>query len=228
MVILFNFLMNFAALFFDLLSARYSEEQWINWVDRLAAEDYVVIDDFIAQDELQQLRGFLHEKNEEDEFEKAGIGSVFQHTIDKEIRGDFIYWLAKARDTSIDFAFAYAEELMGYLNRYCFLSLSDYEFHLAHYPKGTFYQKHIDQFKGRGNRIISFVLYLNVGWQPGDGGEIRIFKEDSTFDVQPIGARLVLFKSMDVPHEVLKTNVSRYSLTGWLLNKPSQLGYLLG
>lgn len=206
----------------------HSEEKWIDWVDQLSEYDFVVIDEFLSEDIYQQLRSFFLTKIEEDEFERAGIGSVLNNQLDTTIRGDFTYWLDKVRDTSLSSVFEVIEEAKDVLNRFCFLSLSGYEFHLAHYPAGTFYKRHVDQFRERSNRMISMIIYMNEGWQKGDGGELKIFKEEEEIVVDPIARRCVMFKSADVPHEVMKTNVGRYSLTGWLLYQPSGVGYLLG
>jgi SM-20-related protein len=107
------------------------------------------------------------------------------------------------------------------------LSLAGYEFHYAHYPERTFYKRHVDQFKDRSNRLITFILYLNDGWSPGDGGELMIYKGDQEIKVEPIMNRCVLFKTEGLEHEVLLSNTSRFSLTGWLLYQPSGVGYLL-
>jgi SM-20-related protein len=53
-----------------------------------------------------------------------------------------------------------------------------------------------------------------------------MYVENETYLVKPVAKRLLLFKSGSIEHEVLKTNVPRYSLTGWLLHQPSGLGYL--
>jgi SM-20-related protein len=37
-------------------------------------------------------------------------------------------------------------------------------------------------------------------------------------DVLPIGGRLVVFLSGEIPHEVLPTKKERISITGWLRN----------
>jgi SM-20-related protein len=37
-------------------------------------------------------------------------------------------------------------------------------------------------------------------------------------DVLPIGGRLVVFLSGEIPHEVLPTQKERISITGWLKN----------
>jgi len=120
------------------------------------------------------------------------------------------------------------ETLFNY-NRYCYLGLSGYEFHLTHYPKRGHYDKHLDQFNNRSNGTISMVIYLNKDWHKGGGGELEIFREDgSTVLVEPLEGRCVMFKSADVPHPDLASNKPRYSLTGWLLQQPSALGQFLG
>ena len=204
------------------------EEKWINWVDQLSLNDFVVINDFLPEDLYKRLRTFLLLKLEEDEFERAGIGSSVKKMQDTSIRGDFTYWLDKNRDLDLSPAFDIIEEAKDTLNRFCFLSLSGYEFHLAYYPEGTYYKKHLDQFQERSNRMISMIIYLNEGWKKGDGGELKIFREDEEQLIEPIAGRCVMFKSADVPHEVMKTNVGRYSLTGWLLYTPSGVGFVLG
>ncbi|MEQ6165728.1 2OG-Fe(II) oxygenase [Ekhidna sp. MALMAid0563] len=204
------------------------EEKWIDWVDQLSLNDFVVIDDFLSEDLFKRVSAFLLHKLAEDEFDRAGIGSSNKNLKDTSIRGDFTYWLDKDRDQDLSLAFEIIEETKGILNRFCFLSLSGYEFHLAYYPEGTYYKKHLDQFQERSNRMISMIIYLNEGWQKGDGGELKIFREKDEFIIDPLAGRCVMFKSADVPHEVMQTNVGRYSLTGWLLYQPSGVGFVLG
>lgn len=205
-----------------------SEEQWINWVDALADQDYVVIDDFLDEDLYGQLRSFFLKKLGHDEFDPAGIGALAQHHLDQSRRGDHVYWLDKQVDAELEKVFPLIEGLIGRLNRYCYLGIADYECHLAFYPKGSFYEKHVDQFKGRNNRLISMIIYLNEGWKPGDGGELKLYLPEEVKLVEPVAKRIVLFKSESLPHEVLETHVGRYSLTGWLLKNPADLGFLFG
>lgn len=205
-----------------------SEEQWIDWVDALANDDYVVIDNFLSDDVYSQLRSFFLTKLGHDEFDPAGIGALAEHHLDQSRRGDHVYWLDSNVDTNLSPVFELIHELIGKLNRYCYLGIADFESHLAYYPVGTFYEKHVDQFKARSNRLISIIIYLNEGWKSGDGGELKLFFDNEEKLVEPIAKRIVLFKSDVLPHEVLKTNVGRYSLTGWLLKNPADLGFLLG
>jgi SM-20-related protein len=106
-----------------------------------------------------------------------------------------------------------------------FLSISDYEFHFALYPPQTRYEKHIDQFHGKKNRVLSMLIYLNEDWKPGDGGELKIYGLGAnTTLIEPIAKRMVIFKSDTVEHEVLLTQTSRKSITGWLLHQPATIG----
>lgn len=205
----------------------FSEESWINWVDELSSKDYVVIDDFLDESTYRTIRQHFLDKLDQDTFDKAGIGALGQHTVKKDIRGDFTYWLERGRDTELGTYYDLIDELMFVMRRYCFLSIADGEFHYAYYPPGTHYEAHVDQFNERNNRLISVVIYLNEGWQSGDGGELKIFREDgSDLLVEPICRRCVLFKSADVLHQVMPTSKDRYSLTGWLLNNPVGIGFL--
>lgn len=204
----------------------YSEKQWLEWMDLLSEDDYLIIDDFISDELFEKIMLFFYEVEESDRLRKAGIGSMDEFQIDRSIRGDVIYWLDKERDQKLESFFCLMDELMLALRRYCFLSLSGSEFHIAKYPAGTHYERHLDQFSERSNRQITVLIYLNRNWKDGDGGELKMYVENETYLVKPIAKRLLLFKSGSIEHEVLKTNVPRYSLTGWLLHQPSGLGYL--
>lgn len=102
------------------------------------------------------------------------------------------------------------------INQGLFLGLEDFECHFALYPPGAFYKRHLDRFRDDDRRMVSAVLYLNEGWQPEDGGQLRMFLDgDREHDVQPRAGTLVVFLSGDVPHEVLPAGRERLSLTGW-------------
>lgn len=195
-------------------------------MDELSDRNYVVIDDFLDDSLYETIRSFLCQKLES--FERAGIGALDSRQINRNIRGDFTYWLEPDRDAELAPLWELLREAMAVFNRYCFLSLSGFEFHLAHYPAGGHYDRHLDQFAGRNNRMISMVLYLNEDWRPGDGGELELVLEnEQTHLVEPIARRCVLFKSAEVPHGVLTARKDRYSLTGWFLYQPPVVGALL-
>jgi SM-20-related protein len=102
------------------------------------------------------------------------------------------------------------------LNRDLMAGLADFEGHFARYPAGSAYARHIDRLVGSDARAISTVLYLNEGWQPEDGGALRIYLGGGrSADVLPEGGRLVAFLSDRFEHEVLPATRERLSFTGW-------------
>jgi len=202
-------------------------EKWLSWVDELSTKDYVIVDHFLNDHLLNEVSTFF--KSRLSEFSLAGIGTSEQNVIRHDIRGDYTYWLDRQKDISIPLFWNLADEIMHIYNRYCFLSLSGYEFHLANYPPGSHYDKHLDQFNNRNNRMITIIIYLNKNWQKGDGGELEIYESDgSSFLVEPLEGRCVMFKSAVVPHRVLRSNKDRHSITGWLLHQAPGLGQLFG
>jgi SM-20-related protein len=213
--------------FFIELDQYHETERWLTWMDELSENDHVIIDDFLHADTYSQLQAYFYSNLES--FSKAGIGALSDNVIRHDIRGDHTFWLDRQRDHFIGSFWSLVDEMIYSFNRYCFLSLSGYEFHFADYPPGARYEKHLDQFNGRNNRIITVVIYMNDGWKLGDGGELELFKGDgASLWIQPIANRCVLFKSAEIPHLVREARVNRHSLTGWLLHQPSALGKFLG
>jgi len=202
-----------------------SNDQPIKWIDLLAEGDFTIIDAFIDSSSVHFFNQLLDELLKEDELKKAGVGTLGDFAIKEQIRGDYIHWLNAGENALFDSFFSQMDELIQLIRRYCFLSISDFECHFAYYPAGAGYQKHLDQFNGRSNRVISAVLYLNENWKKGDGGELVIHQNEKTI-IEPIAGRLVLFKSAEVWHEVAQTCVPRRSITGWMLNNPVGLGFL--
>lgn len=127
------------------------------------------------------------------------------------IRSDLTLWMEPEDQPDI---FQYLETLRLILNEKLFLSLIKFECHLAYYPIGAFYKKHIDSsVSSSGERVISFVLYLNENWIESDGGQLRL--NELGKDISPLGGRLILFRSDTVEHEVLPAFQNRWSLSGW-------------
>lgn len=201
---------------------------WDGQMDLLAQQNYVIVDSFFNAEELRTAHQFFDIKQEEGAFHKAAIGAAGKKNVINEIRGDYTYWLERENEEGLDLIFDAFDEVKSIINRLLFLSLSDYEFHLAHYPKGSYYKKHLDQFEGRNNRMISMIVYLNKEWKEGDGGELRIYPEgEDPINIAPLENRCVLFRSDTLFHEVLTSNTSRKSITGWMLYKPAVLPYMV-
>lgn len=203
----------------------FESQEWLQGLDQLANNDYVVFDHFLPGALASNLLIAFKEFNQEGELQAAKIGSFVEEKRRDAIRTDWIRWLDPTQDVSLEWFFEGLDGFRAALSRDLFITLKGYEFHFALYPEGAFYKAHYDQFQHRDNRTLSFVLYLNQDWVPGDGGELKIHKPTGGI-VEPIFNRLVLFRSDTVLHEVLPARKPRRSLTGWLLKQPSDVGIL--
>ncbi len=153
----------------------------------------------------------------EKQFLSAGIGNDATQQHDKRIRSDKIYWLDRSHENPFEIRFfALMDDFVSHLNRTCYTGITGYEFHYTMYEKGSFYKKHLDQFRSDKTRAFSMIMYLNIDWKPTDGGELCIYHTDSLQTIAPENGKCVFFRSSELPHEVLMTNVPRLSITGWL------------
>ena len=152
----------------------------------------------------------------DDAFRRAGVGRERDFQLNRFVRSDEIRWLTNADAAEAQYL-AWMEQLRQAINRRLFMGLFDYEAHFARYLPGAFYKKHLDAFKGRSNRVLSTVFYLNSGWQEADGGQLLIYGDDDSIvsKVTPLMGTLVVFLSDSVPHEVLAAQRTRYSIAGW-------------
>ncbi|MFB9867152.1 2OG-Fe(II) oxygenase [Vreelandella sulfidaeris] len=161
--------------------------------------------------------------------DEAGIGRGQQHSLRKDIRGDAIHWLDRESAAQRQYLDAMAE-LQQALNQALFLGLFEYEAHFAHYPPGAFYQRHLDSFRGRANRVISTVGYLTRDWPNDGGGEMVIYHPDEPHQeitrVVPEAGTFACFLSETIPHEVLPTRYPRTSIAGWFRRNASLGGVL--
>ncbi|HRI79643.1 MAG TPA: 2OG-Fe(II) oxygenase [Cyclobacteriaceae bacterium] len=189
-------------------------------VDELAEKSFSIIGDFLTPEEVHVILHTDEFKNSKLHFKKAGIGRHSEKQIVESIRGDYIQWIDPR--TAPDAIRIYIDRLtvlMQFLNQSLFLSLKGAEVHLTRYPIGTFYKKHIDQFRQDDHRKLSAICYLNTGWKETEGGQLRMHLKDGPLDVFPEAGKLVCFRSELVEHEVLPATRERYSLTGWLIDK---------
>jgi SM-20-related protein len=148
---------------------------------------------------------------------EAGIGNENKLTHDKLLRSDKIYWLDKSHnDVHENAFFELMDSFVLHLNQTCYTGITGYEFHYAMYETGSFYKKHLDQFKSNKSRAFSMIMYLNTNWKEADGGELCIYHDDFTQTISPQQGKCVFFKSSELEHEVLLTNQPRFSITGWL------------
>lgn len=195
--------------------------------DGLAENGYAVCDQFLSQNEVDAIVGLEHFQEGINSFQKAGIGKKQGLQINEAIRGDYIQWVDKASaPPPVAVYLNRIGELVSYLNQELFLSLKDYEIHMTVYPTGSFYKRHLDQFRADDHRKLSAICYLNRNWTDDDGGQLRMYLPEGNKDFLPLAGRLVCFRSDQIEHEVLPAKKERLSLTGWILDQYSDLRHV--
>ena len=172
---------------------------------------------FLSDDLANNLKQNLYALNKNSQLTAAGIGNLEKLSYNGAIRSDSIYWLDKKNNNVYENEFfVQIEAFIAYLNKSCYAGITGYEFHYSLYEVGDFYLKHLDQFKNNPSRKYSMISYLNSDWQESDGGELLIHQLDNNQKISPTQGKTVFFKSDELVHEVLVTQNTRMSITGWL------------
>jgi SM-20-related protein len=199
----------------------HAEESYLNKLaDGLADQGYAEVDNFLSQQEVQAILATDDFKNGLLQFKKAGIGKSQEKQINESIRGDYIQWIdGGTTQKAVEVYLNRLRQLMEFVNRTLYLSLKDLEVHRTIYPIGSFYKRHLDQFKKDDKRKLSVICYLNTDWKESEGGQLRIYLPNGSTDILPLAGRLVCFRSDLLEHEVLPATRERLSLTGWLLDR---------
>ncbi len=193
-------------------------------VDTLVKQGFAIVPGFVDLDTCHELAAECRTFREQGEFHRAGVGRGEMLEVRPEIRSDEIRWLARndcgpLQGDYLDLMAAYQQVL----NRELFLGLVEFECFCAVYPPGSFYQRHIDQFRGVEQRTVTAITYLNENWQESDGGALRIFlnqETGETLEVLPEAGTFITFLSADYWHEVLPSQRDRLSITGWFKTRP--------
>ncbi len=149
-------------------------------------------------------------------YHKAGIGRSSGHSINQAIRTDAVAWInsdTKAGDEWL----IWIRQMQSYLNQHLYLGLFAFESHFSIYKPGGFYKRHYDAFKGKSNRVLSVIVYLNRDWITKNAGELVLHRNNALgqLSIKPEFGTLVIFLSEEIPHEVLVTTVDRHSIAGW-------------
>jgi SM-20-related protein len=176
-----------------------------------------IADHFLSDTLAADLKQNLISLFQQNQLLSAGIGNDRIVVNNQLVRGDSIYWLDRRHDTPCENVFFdLMDNFVTYLNQTCYTGITGYEFHYTLYQKGSFYKKHLDQFQNNDSRKYSMIMYLNTDWQAADGGELCIHQNNTLQNISPENGRTVFFKSNELLHEVLCTQKSRMSITGWL------------
>ncbi|ELA08380.1 2OG-Fe(II) oxygenase [Moraxella macacae 0408225] len=133
----------------------------------------------------------------------------------RAIRGDSIRWIDERCTIGMQYL-ASIEQLGAFFNQIFFAGIQRSEAHYACYQPGFGYDWHSDNPKGRDERVISAVFYLNDNWADTDGGQIHVLDKSKTLQIlTPKANRLVIFDS-DLRHKVALTHKTRFSIATWL------------
>jgi len=186
----------------------------------LADQGLAIRDGLLPPDLIDRLAAEGQARWAADDPRPALIGRGQERHANATIRTDRILWLDPATATPAQGQYlAFIADLRLAINRRLFLGLFEFEGHLAVYPPGAFYRKHLDRFRGTEQRLVTAILYLNPDWREEDGGQLRLYpdpNDDGRYqDLLPLAGRLVCFLSGDFPHEVLPARRDRLSITGW-------------
>ena len=171
---------------------------------------------FLARESALQIREELLALKKD--FRPAHVGSGASKKRLEDVRRDEILWLGTKNPPAISSYLEKLEKLKIHWNQKYFLGLKEIESHLTAYEPGAFYEKHVDNFQGKSPRKISLILYLNPDWQEADGGELIVYDKTDrqVARIAPRLGGLAGFISEDTPHEVLRCEKQRLSLTSWM------------
>ena len=186
-------------------------------IDSFIENKVGIAEDFLSGPLAANLKQNLVALFAGNQLQPAGTGNLQKVSHDTLFRSDMIYWLdRKHENTHENSFFDLMDSFVSYLNETCFTGINSYEFHYTLYEPGSFYKKHVDQFRNNDSRQYSMIMDMNEDWVEGDGGELSIHLEDRIQQISPLNGRIIFFKSNELPHEVLMTNKPRMSITGWL------------
>ncbi|GMF24461.1 unnamed protein product [Phytophthora lilii] len=188
------------------------------------------------------IRDALTELAERESFHEAKVGAGENLRNDRAVRGDRILWIqtpsdlnaAMQDDKCVSPAILHlrrqVESLVYGLKKVSWICPGD----------GSRFVKHLDTYSSaQGNergvmskdglvRLVTCVYYLNDEWEPEHGGELCVHSKgtevlpESHWDVPPKLDTLMVFRSLDVEHEVLPTFRERKAVTIWYYGKPMQ------
>ncbi|RZL17298.1 MAG: 2OG-Fe(II) oxygenase [Pedobacter sp.] len=193
------------------------ENSFDTLINTFISDQVGISEDFLTKSLSLNLQKHLLSLHDANLMSLAGTGNAMVALQNSAIRGDKIHWLDRKHDNEHENAFFdVIDAFILHLNNTCYTGINDYEFHYTIYEAGRFYKKHVDQFNNNTNRKYSMIIYLNEDWILADGGQLRIHHQQNTQDISPLSRKGVFFNSNTTEHEVMVTNKSRMSITGWL------------
>lgn len=194
-------------------------KQFEELIQGLIDNEYGSLDDFFLPNTLAGLRTNMSILKSSGEMKHAGIGNKLDFKNDTSIRGDKINWIdEQSSNVHEELYLKKIWRFIHHMNNTCFTSIKSFESHYANYEIGSFYKRHVDQFKNEKGRKFSMALYLNEDWKTEDEGLLSLYPTKGTQkDITPLEGRIVFFRSNEMEHEVHPSSTrERKSITGWL------------
>lgn len=177
-------------------------------LDKLVNQGFVVLDDVFHNNALLALQT----ESQGIEYQQATLTKGEQLT---HIRGDKICWIHQNLVAGSHYLHS-IHQLAKLCNQWLYTGISHSEAHYACYPAGFGYQWHKDNPRGRNERVLSAVFYLNNDWSIKDAGELSVIDlTDVHHRILPKANRLIVFNS-DLQHQVEIANRQRHSIATWM------------
>lgn len=184
-------------------------------VEMLGENGYFVRDGFLGAELARQVR----REAAQVPLRRAGVRR--ERTLDDTVRNDEIAFLTPEETSgALATAVQHFTELMHEVNETAYLGLRRFDLQLARYQPGGRYVRHLDAFPGQDNRRLTAIVYLNDGWVPAAGGQLKVFAGERELVVEPVLDRLVVFRSQLIEHEVLESRAERWALAAWYSAQP--------
>lgn len=193
----------------SILSHKNAKELW--------SQGFTVVPQFASLQTIQKVVEFVKEND----------GYFFwQHPLNpRTYRDDKICWV-DPRDAKLQ-----QQPFLDYMARFSLLRDDlaklvaighETEHQLAKYAANSLgYTRHVDADAAdslKGDRRVSAVSYLNLGWCSEHGGALRIWPprvHHPPIEVHPHAGVLALFMSGAIPHQVKRTTKARMAFTTW-------------
>lgn len=222
--LLLSHILTFSLSYNYLASKRVALKQMTQITDKFESliqgmleDEYGMVEDFISPALVERLRNNLLARMALGKMSPAGIGQHSSFQENSQVRSDQISWIEDDQsDIGEEEYFRLLWDFLGYLNQTCYTGLNAFESHYARYDQGSFYKRHLDQFKADSGRKYSVVLYLNDRWLEDDGGQLLIYRKADQVSISPLGGKVVFFQSDRNEHEVLPATRARMSIAGWM------------
>ncbi|KAG3162145.1 hypothetical protein PI126_g6089 [Phytophthora idaei] len=207
---------------------------------------FVIKEAFLGRQNALAVRDALTELAASGTFHEAKVGAGQNLRNDRAVRGDKIHWIQTPTESVSPVILhlrRQVETLVYGLKKVSpELDLRNVvSTQFAIFPgDGARFVKHVDTYSNahsdeRGGmskdglvRLVTCVYYLNDQWEPEHGGHLRVHLKASKllpschWDVPPKLDTLMVFRSLDVEHEVMPTYRERKAVTIWYYGEPPE------